>query len=163
MRRDVPYTSNGSVQCWQNAPAVCLAFVPALRDYFQGHARPDHGTPMYMLQTLLGRLDAAFAKACSDVKSTAAQARLLFDKARGPSEPTLAVDVCLLILAIVAVLDDVGDWLRVAFDTKMGVFQSTGMFLNRILDKELVSLTIKESHECKRCSYKCGMLPFFIW
>jgi hypothetical protein len=55
--------------------------------------------------------------------------------------------------------DDVGDWLRVAFETKMGVFQSTGMFLNRILDKELVSLTVKETHECKRCSYKC-LLPY---
>lgn len=54
--------------------------------------------------------------------------------------------------------DDVGAWLRIGFDTKLGTFQSTGMFLNRILDKELVSLKIDETHACSRCSYKCTSL-----
>jgi hypothetical protein len=65
---------------------------------------------------------------------------------------------------------DIGAWLRIGFDTQLGLFHSTGVLLNRILDKELVSL-------CSRCSYKCtsrlivllgwvgcvGWLVWFVW
>jgi hypothetical protein len=56
-----------------------LAFVPALREFFGVHARPEFGTPMHMLQLLLTRLDEGFGCALS----SASAARKLFDQARG--------------------------------------------------------------------------------
>jgi hypothetical protein len=94
-RRELPWTSNGQVQCWQNAPAVCLAFVPALREYFAAHARPDGGTPMYMLQSLLRQLDAGFDRASSAAASSSA-AKALFDRARG-----ICVEFPLLFVVVV--------------------------------------------------------------
>jgi hypothetical protein len=52
-------------------------------------------------------------------------------------------------------VDHIGGWLNLSFGIKLGPYDSTGNFLNYILDKELVSLTIHESRACSRCSYKC--------
>jgi hypothetical protein len=153
-RRELPWTSNGQVQCWQNAPAVCLAFVPALREYFAAHARPDGGTPMYMLQSLLGQLDVGFDRASSAAASSSSAAKALFDRARGIFFFAL-LRCSAFVGSITFFTDDVGAWLRIGFDTRLGLFHSTGVFLNRILDKELVSLKIDETHACSRCSYKC--------
>jgi hypothetical protein len=67
--------------------------------------------------------------------------------------------VCLSISCFNLYIDDIGAWLRIGFDTRLGLFHSTGVFLNRILDKELVSLKIDETHACSRCPYKC----MFCW